>query len=222
MPPILRRRRQLRQLNQQLQVAQTSKNPIRRSQLRPDRPQILGDLFPLHIYDIPSSEDGDDEFELVPRGMAHRPSTVTDTPIEASLFGSSDEDGSGDEIAIVDDDDGDSDGGNADSTMSSDLEDNLNMIEDGEDPNDFGGLASGEEIDEDDIVDEDYVRDSGAEVGGEHEDEIENEPVVDDINSVESIAERHFTEMFLASLGGSDKVLTGKVVGDDLNKLRTA
>eukprot|EP00644_Phytophthora_capsici_P001048 jgi/Phyca11/121333/e_gw1.43.320.1 len=104
--------------------------------------------------------------------------------------------------------------------MSSDLEDTLNMIEDGEDPNDFGGLESGEEIDEDDIVDEDYGQDSGAEVGGEHGDEIENEPGFDDINSVESIAERHFTEMFLASLGGSDKVLTGNVVGDDLNKLR--
>ncbi|KAF4045338.1 hypothetical protein GN244_ATG02248 [Phytophthora infestans] len=63
-----------------------------------------------------SSEDEDDEYGLVPRDRVARSSPTVHTSIETSLFGSSDEDDSDDEVAIdegevviVDDDNGDSD-----------------------------------------------------------------------------------------------------------------
>ncbi|KAF4136320.1 hypothetical protein GN958_ATG14492 [Phytophthora infestans] len=63
-----------------------------------------------------SSEDEDDEYELVPRDRVVRSSPTVHTSIKTSLFGSSDEDDSDDEVAIdegevviVDDDNGDSD-----------------------------------------------------------------------------------------------------------------
>ncbi|KAF4031504.1 hypothetical protein GN244_ATG16639 [Phytophthora infestans] len=63
-----------------------------------------------------SSEDEDDEYELVPRDRVVRSSPTVHTSMETSLFGSSDEDDSDDEVAIdegevviVDDDNGDSD-----------------------------------------------------------------------------------------------------------------
>ncbi|KAF4029545.1 hypothetical protein GN244_ATG18712 [Phytophthora infestans] len=96
------------------------------------------------IVDIRTSKDRDDEFELVPRDRALRPRFSADTSIGTSLFGPSDEDDSDDEVTIFDDDDGDFDNDNADSLISSDVEDNLNKIEGGEDPNDIGGPASDE------------------------------------------------------------------------------
>ncbi|KAF4148530.1 hypothetical protein GN958_ATG02286, partial [Phytophthora infestans] len=122
-----------------------------------------------------SSEDEDDEYELVPRDRVVRSSPTVHTSMETSLFGSSDEDDSDDEVAIdegevviVDDDNGDSDYEDADSLMCSDVEDKFNKMEDGEDPCDFDDLDSGDEIDEEAIIDVDYLQDEGYEVGVEH------------------------------------------------------
>ncbi|KAF4043039.1 hypothetical protein GN244_ATG04512 [Phytophthora infestans] len=69
-----------------------------------------------HKGSIFSSEDEDDEYELVPRDRVVPSSAAAHTSIGTSRFSSSDEDDSDDEVAIdegkvdiVDDDNGDSD-----------------------------------------------------------------------------------------------------------------
>ncbi|KAG2828437.1 hypothetical protein PC113_g21467 [Phytophthora cactorum] len=57
------------------------------------------------------------------------------------------------------------------SILSSDSEDDLNKMEDGEDPNDIGRLDSGEELEEDYIVDEEDAQVGNEDVGGEREEE---------------------------------------------------
>ncbi|POM71941.1 Hypothetical protein PHPALM_11427 [Phytophthora palmivora] len=92
--------------------------------------------------------------------------------------------------------------------MSSDSEDDLNEIEEGEGP-------------EDRVIWTPDHPDGIAEDGGNG---ITNEELEDgdteDPNSVEAISERHFAEKFLESLGGSEKVLVGEVMGQDMDKLR--
>ncbi|POM57522.1 Hypothetical protein PHPALM_37952, partial [Phytophthora palmivora] len=106
------------------------------------------------------------------------------------------------------------------SIMSSDSEDDLNEIEEGEDPEEYGDLDSGDESAEDDIIDEDdpdaIVED---EVNGITNEELEDGDT-EDPNSVEAISERHFAEKFMESLGGSEKVLVGDVMGQDMDKVR--
>ncbi|KAG2768483.1 hypothetical protein PC129_g17563 [Phytophthora cactorum] len=116
--------------------------------------------------DISSDAAEEDEFELVPRDarvLRPRPTAVTSQG--TSLFGSSDEDDRDDEAVIVDDDGGDSNyESEASCILSSDSEDDLNKIQDGEDPNDYGGLDSGEKLEED-------AQDGDEDVGGEREEE---------------------------------------------------
>ncbi|KAG3160817.1 hypothetical protein PI126_g6706 [Phytophthora idaei] len=132
-------------------------------------PQSSGSANPTNggSGDISSDAAEEDEFELVPRDarvLRPRPTAVTSQG--TSLFGSSDEDDRDDEAVIVDDDGGDS---NYESEsvciLSSDSEDDLNKMEDGEGPNDYGGLDSGEELEEDDIVDEEDAQDGDEDVG---------------------------------------------------------
>ncbi|POM69871.1 Hypothetical protein PHPALM_13801 [Phytophthora palmivora] len=104
--------------------------------------------------------------------------------------------------------------------MSSDLEDNLNQIEEGEDPEEYGDLDSGDESVEDDIVDEDDLNDIAEDEGNGITNEELEDGDTEDPNSVEAISERHFAEKFLESLGGSEKVLVGDVMGQDMDKLR--
>ncbi|OWY96297.1 hypothetical protein PHMEG_00033466, partial [Phytophthora megakarya] len=98
-----------------------------------------------------------------------------------------------------------------DNIMASECEDDLNVVEDGDDADKFG-----DESLQDDIVDEDEsnIEDEcdGALLTGEEED--------DGHNSIEAIAERHFADMFLESLGGTEKVLAGNVMDKDLDSLR--
>ncbi|OWZ07329.1 hypothetical protein PHMEG_00020290 [Phytophthora megakarya] len=101
-----------------------------------------------------------------------------------------------------------------DSVMAIDAEDDLNAVEGGDDADEFGG---GDEPEQDDIVDEDEsnIEDECDEAVIADEEEEHNNP-----NSIEAIAERHFAEKFWESLGGTEKVLAGNVVGKDLDKLR--
>ncbi|KAF1778220.1 hypothetical protein GQ600_7389 [Phytophthora cactorum] len=150
--------------------------------------------------DISSDAAEEDEFELVPRDarvLRPRPTAVISQG--TSLFGSSGEDDRDDEAVIVDDDGGDSNyESEASCILSSDSENDLNKMEDGEDPNDYGGLDSGKELEEDDIVDEEDAQDGDEDVGGEREEEgNEDEKEGDDPNAVESFAERHFAMTFL-------------------------
>ncbi|POM70804.1 Hypothetical protein PHPALM_12707 [Phytophthora palmivora] len=106
------------------------------------------------------------------------------------------------------------------SIMSSDSEDDLNEIEEGEDPEEYGNLDSGDESAEDDIVDEDDPDDIAEDEGNGITNEELEDGDTEDPNSVEAISERHFAEKFLESLGGSEKVLVGDVMGQDMDKLR--
>ncbi|KAG6970392.1 hypothetical protein JG688_00004886 [Phytophthora aleatoria] len=152
-------------------------------------PQPSGSANPTNgdSGDISSDAAEEDEFELVPRDarvLRPRPTAVISQG--ASLFGSSGEDDRDDEAVIVDDDGGDSNyGSEASCILSSDSENDLNKMEDGEDPNDYGGLDSGEELEEDDIVDEEDAQDGDEDVGGEREEEgNEDEKEGDDPNAV--------------------------------------
>ncbi|KAE9043475.1 hypothetical protein PR002_g3320 [Phytophthora rubi] len=115
----------------------------------------------------------------------------------------------------------------ASSIMPHDSEDDLNAIEEGDNPDDFGGFEFGDGVEEDGIVDEDED-DSEEDEDGEgataielDEGDDEDDTEANDPNSAESIAERHFAEKFLNSLGKSDKLMAGSVMGiQDLGNLR--
>ncbi|POM72710.1 LOW QUALITY PROTEIN: Hypothetical protein PHPALM_10538 [Phytophthora palmivora] len=102
--------------------------------------------------------------------------------------------------------------------MSSDWEDDLNEIEEGEDPEDYGDLDSGDESAEDDIVDEDDPDDIAEdEVNGITNEELEDGDTEDPNRQ---FLNGNFAEKFLESLGGSEKVLVGDVIVQDTDKLR--
>ncbi|EGZ30146.1 hypothetical protein PHYSODRAFT_295031 [Phytophthora sojae] len=172
-----------------------------------------------------ASLDSDDddaeeaEYHLVPpTSRVLRPRRSADASYSGtSLFGSSDEEhGAVDNAADIDYDAA-ADQSEVCSIMSSDSEDDLNQVEDDDDPDDFGGLDYGDEPMEDDLVDEDEsdVDERGCDDLAE-EDEVEDE----DPNYLAAISERHFAEKFLESLGGAEKVLAGDVVGKALENLR--
>lgn len=108
--------------------------------------------------------------------------------------------------------------------MSSDSEDDINKIEEGHNPDDFAGFESSNETVEDGIADEDDSdeEDEGAVAAiGRGSDDEERDSQEEGPNSAESIAERHFAENVLESLGGSDKLLAGTGMSkQDLAKLR--
>ncbi|OWZ19611.1 hypothetical protein PHMEG_0006106 [Phytophthora megakarya] len=88
---------------------------------------------------------------------------------------------------------------NPQSAMASDAEDHLNAVENGDDADGFKGDEPGQ----DDIVDEDESNFEDEYDGAVISDEEEED---DDPNLIESIAERHFAEKFLESLGGTEKI----------------
>lgn len=107
----------------------------------------------------------------------------------------------------------------AGSLLSSHSDDDLNQVDEGDNPDDFGGLDSGDEPKQDDIVDEDDPEEDNEDDpanAAEGQDVEKNE----DPKSLDATAERHFAEKFLEALGGTEKVLAGNVVGKDLDKLR--
>ncbi|KAG3156556.1 hypothetical protein PI126_g8719 [Phytophthora idaei] len=107
------------------------------------------------VDDASEEEDEEDKYHLVPRGK--RASSLAASNDGHSLFGSSDED----EIELMVK-------VNAlkrllptlnqkvfSSLMSSDTDNDLNHVDEDDNPADFGGLDSGDEPEQDDIVDED-------------------------------------------------------------------
>ncbi|KAI9998156.1 hypothetical protein PInf_002490 [Phytophthora infestans] len=169
---------------------------------------------------ISSDDSVEDELKLVLRRTPPRPTAPTAQG--TSLFGSSDEDDSGGEATVLDDDGEDPDSASEASSII-DSEDDLNKIE-GDNHDDFAGFESGNEIEEDGIVDEDDSDEEGEEdvaVIGRGSDDEEGDNEEEDPNSAESIAERHLAEYILMSLGGSDKFLAGTGISkQDLEKLR--
>ncbi|POM60644.1 hypothetical protein PHPALM_30486 [Phytophthora palmivora] len=95
------------------------------------------------------------------------------------------------------------------SIMSSGTEDGHNGIEEGEDPEEYGDLDSGDETTEHDIIDVD-----------DPEDIVEDEDNGVSNESFEAISERYIAEKFLGSLGRSERVLVGDVMGQDMDKFR--
>ncbi|ETL84079.1 hypothetical protein F442_16633 [Phytophthora nicotianae P10297] len=90
-----------------------------------------------------------------------------------------------------------------------DSETDLNTVEEAENPDDFGGLEPGNEVEEKDIVDtgeEDGHDDTAIFCADEDEDNGSDD---EDTNSTESNAEHHFAEKCLESIGGLDRLLTG-------------
>ncbi|KAG6950673.1 hypothetical protein JG688_00014060, partial [Phytophthora aleatoria] len=105
------------------------------------------------------------------------------------------------------------------SLVSSDSCDDLKHVDDDHNPDDVGDLDSGEEPERDNIVvgvvpEEDSEHERGDAVEAQIKEENEDQ------NSLNAIAEQHFADKFLHSLGGTEKVLAGDVVGKNLNKLR--
>ncbi|EEY59220.1 uncharacterized protein PITG_11708 [Phytophthora infestans T30-4] len=176
---------------------------------------------------ISSDDSVEDELKLVLRRTPPRPTAPTAQG--TSLFGSSDEDDSGGEATVLDDDGEDPDSASEGIHVfimyieHADSEDDLNKIE-GDNHDDFAGFESGNEIEEDGIVDEDDSDEEGEEdvaVIGRGSDDEEGDSEEEDPNSAESIAERHLAEYILMSLGGSDKFLAGTGISkQDLEKLR--
>ncbi|ETO72916.1 hypothetical protein F444_11097, partial [Phytophthora nicotianae P1976] len=174
---------------------------------------------------VACDESEEDEYELVPRHKRTlQLGPTASTTHGTSLFGSS-EDESGGEATAHDGVSGDHHCvSEASSIMSSDSDDELNKIEEVDDPDDNAGFGSGDEIEEDSIVDTDNSDQEGEDAAaGTARDceEEEGDSEEENPNSAESIAERHFAEKFLESLGGPDKLLAGTGMSkQDLEKLR--
>ncbi|ETP28051.1 hypothetical protein F442_22665 [Phytophthora nicotianae P10297] len=174
---------------------------------------------------VACDESEEDEYELVPRHKRTlQLGPTASTTHGTSLFGSS-EDESGGEATAHDGVSGDHHCvSEASSIMSSDSDDELNKIEEEDDPDDNAGFESGDEIEEDSIVDTDNSdqegEDAAAGTARDCEEEV-GDSEEENPNSAESIAERHFAEKFLESLGGPDKLLAGTGMSkQDLEKLR--
>ncbi|KAE9327392.1 hypothetical protein PF008_g16416 [Phytophthora fragariae] len=105
--------------------------------------------------------------------------------------------------------------------MPHDSEDDLNAIEEGDNPDDFGGFESGDGVEEDGIVDDEEDEDGeGATAIELDEGDDEDDTEANDPNSAESIAERHFAEKFLNSLGKSDKLMAALSISPPSISLR--
>ncbi|KAG4239811.1 hypothetical protein PC116_g12197 [Phytophthora cactorum] len=162
-------------------------------------------------------DDGEDEYHSVPRGK--RPSSPAAPDDGRSLFGSSDEDEDAVDVETTYDDEVASDHESESiSLVSSDSCDDLKHVDDDDNPDDVGDLDSGEEPEQDNIVvgavpEEDSEYEGGDAVEAQIKEENE------DPNSLNAIAEQHFADKFLHSLGDTEKVLAGDVVGKNLNKL---
>ncbi|KAG2769880.1 hypothetical protein Pcac1_g18913 [Phytophthora cactorum] len=161
-------------------------------------------------------DDGEDEYHSVPRGK--RPSSPAAPDDGRSLFGSSDEDEDAVDVETTYDDEVASDHESESILVSSDSCDDLKHVDDDDNPDDVGDLDSGEEPEQDNIVvgavpEEDSEYEGGDAVEAQIKEENE------DPNSLNAIAEQHFADKFLHSLGDTEKVLAGDVVGKNLNKL---
>ncbi|KAG6956195.1 hypothetical protein JG687_00010751, partial [Phytophthora cactorum] len=128
------------------------------------------------------SDEDDGEDEYHSVPRGKRPSSPAAPDDGRSLFGSSDED-----------------------------EDAVDHVDDDDNPDDVGDLDSGEEPEQDNIVvgavpEEDSEYEGGDAVEAQIKEENE------DPNSLNAIAEQHFADKFLHSLGDTEKVLAGDVV----------
>ncbi|KAG3171811.1 hypothetical protein PI126_g1683 [Phytophthora idaei] len=147
-------------------------------------------------------DDGEDEYHSVPRGK--RPSSPAAPDDGRSLFGSSDEDEDAVDVETTYDDEVASDHESESiSLVSSDSCDDFKHVDDDDNPDDVGDLDSGEEPERDNIVvgavpEEDSEHEGGDAVEAQIKEENE------DPNSLNAIAEQHFADKFLHSLGGTE------------------